>query len=303
MAHSHNHSHHHHSHGAHDTKNISVAFFLNLSFTVIELIGGILTNSMAILSDAIHDLGDSISLGLAWYFQKLSKRKGDKQYSYGYKRFSLLGAIINSVVLIIGSFIVLYESVPRLFHPEQPKVEGMFLLAIVGILVNGAAVFRLKKGNSINEKVVSLHLLEDVLGWVAVLIGSSIMYFVDMPIIDPILSLGISVYVLINVFRNIRQTFRIILQGVPDEIDPTSITEKILEVPEVKALHDLHIWSADGNYNILTAHIVTDKTYDMNEMADIKSRLRSLLAENDIQHATFEFETSSEECSFESCCS
>jgi cobalt-zinc-cadmium efflux system protein len=299
------HSHHHHSHSldVQGTKNISVAFFLNLSFTVVELIGGILTNSMAILSDAIHDLGDSLSLGLAWYFQTLSGKKGDKQYSYGYKRFSLLGAIINSFVLIIGSFVVLYESVPRLFHPEQPKVEGMFLLAIVGIVVNGAAVFRLKKGNSINEKVVSLHLLEDVLGWGAVLIGSVVMYFVNLPVIDPLLSLGISVYVLLNVFRNIRQTFRIILQAVPDEINLTGISEKIMQFPEIKNVHDLHIWSADGNYNVLTAHIVTDKLYEMQELAEMKAKLRDMLTDNGIQHATFEFETDTEQCNMEQCCS
>lgn len=296
-------SHHHpHTHQTHHTENIRVAFFLNLIFAIIELAGGFFTNSMAIISDAVHDFGDSFSLALAWYFQKVSSKNSDKQYSYGYKRFSLLGAFINSLVLLLGSMVVLYESIPRLIHPQQPKVEGMLLLAIIGILVNGAAVFRLKKGRSINEKVVSLHLLEDVLGWIAVLIGSLLMYFVNLPVIDPIMSIGISVFILFNVYRNIRQAARIILQAVPSEISLAGIQGKMKELNEVQDVHDLHIWSADGNYNILTAHIVTDKPYGMEEIADIKYRLRELLSQNDIQHATFEFETSTEVCSMENCC-
>lgn len=160
----HQHSKHHHQHHHSDVKNIKVAFFLNVTFTIVEIIGGFFTNSIAILSDAVHDLGDSLSLGMAWYFQKKAKNGSDKLFSYGYKRFSLLGAIINSIVLIVGSIFILTEAIPRLFHPEQAEVKGMFLLAILGLIVNGAAVLRLKKGHSINEKVVSLHLLEDVLG-------------------------------------------------------------------------------------------------------------------------------------------
>ena len=148
--HDHQHDHHHHS----DVKNIKAAFFLNFGFTLLEIVGGIYTNSIAILSDAVHDLGDSLSLGMAWYFQKVSRKGSDATYSYGYKRFSLLGAVINSVVLIVGSVIILTAAIPRIFNPQDTHVEGMFVLAIIGVIVNGAAVFRLKKGNSINEKVV-----------------------------------------------------------------------------------------------------------------------------------------------------
>ena len=174
-------------------KNIGYAFFLNFGFTIIEIIGGFLTNSVAILTDAVHDFGDSISLGLAWYLQKVSKKGSDHKYSYGYKRFSLLGAIINSVILLVGSVFILSETIPRILEPQTPDVKGMFILAILGIIVNGAAVIRLRTGNTINEKVVSLHLWEDVLGWVAILIGSVMMYFFDIPIIDPILSILISI--------------------------------------------------------------------------------------------------------------
>ena len=192
---------HNHNHGNNDVKNIKTAFFLNFAFTIIEFIGGVLTNSMAILSDAVHDLGDCITLGFSWYFQKVSKKPRTQDFTYGYKRFSLLGAVINSVILLVGSVVILINAVPRLFNPQQPDVKGMLLLAVLGVVINSIALFRLRKGSSINEKVVSLHMLEDVLGWVAVLIGAGVMYFVDAPIIDPILSIAIALFILVNVFR------------------------------------------------------------------------------------------------------
>lgn len=198
--HHHHHGHHHHHH--HSTGNIKVAFFLNLGFAIIEIIGGLFTNSLAILSDALHDLGDSLSLGLAWYFQKYSEKERDQKYTYGYQRFSLLGAYINTIILIIGSIFIIQKSVTRILHPEEVEALGMILLAILGILVNAAAVLKLQKGTSLNEKVVTLHLMEDILGWVVVLLGSILMYFIYLPIIDPILSLGISIYILYNAFKN-----------------------------------------------------------------------------------------------------
>ena len=299
--HKHHHSHdHHHDHS--DVKNIKTAFFLNLFFTLVEIVGGFFTNSIAILSDAIHDLGDCLSLGLAWYFQKVAKRGSDTSYSYGYKRFSLLGAIINSIVLVTGSVLILTVAIPRIFHPEATKTEGMFLLAIVGVLVNGAAVFRLKKGNSINERVVSLHLLEDVLGWLAILIGSIVMHFFDVPVLDPIMSVAIACFVLYNVFKNMRQSLRIILQGIPAEVDMTHIANRIQQFEGVESVHDLHAWSVDGTYNVLTVHVVLNNTLDMEKLAELKATIRDSLREEGIQHATIEFETANERCIFEKCC-
>ncbi|NJK96785.1 MAG: cation transporter, partial [Bacteroidales bacterium] len=222
---------------------MKVAFFLNLIFTIIEIAGGLYTNSLAILSDALHDLGDSLSLGLAWYFQKLSKRGRSGKFTYGYKRFSLLGAIINSIVLVVGSVFILSKAIPGLFSPEETNVQGMLFLAILGIIVNGAAVMKLRNGHSLNEKVVSLHLWEDVLGWVAVLIGSIVMMFFDAPFIDPLLSVLISVYVLYNVYKNIRKSMLIILQGIPEEVDMEQIKLKLSRLNFVTDIHDCHIWS------------------------------------------------------------
>lgn len=298
---SHNHTHDHlHDHS--DVKNIKVAFFLNFGFTLFEIAGGFLTNSIAILSDAVHDLGDSLSLGLAWYFQKVARKGSDTSYSYGYKRFSLLGAVINSIVLIVGSIFILTAAVPRIFNPQHTQAEGMFLLAIVGILVNGAAVFRLKKGDSLNEKVVSLHLLEDVLGWAAILVGSIVMYFFDVPVLDPIMSIAIACFVLFNVYKNIRQSLRIILQGIPDEIDITDISTHLSQFKEIESIHDVHIWSVDGNYNVMTVHVVLKQVLDMDHLAMLKATIRESLETEGIQHVTIEFETADESCNFEKCC-
>jgi cobalt-zinc-cadmium efflux system protein len=300
MGDNHSHSGHNHSH-SNDVKNIGIAFFLNFGFTILELFGGVFTNSIAIISDAVHDFGDSLSLGLSWYFQRLAKKGSNAKYSYDYKRFSLLGAIINSVVLVVGSVFILTEAIPRIIEPQETNAKGMFVLAIIGIIVNGAAVFRMKKGSSINDRVVSLHLLEDVLGWIAVLIGSTIIYFFNFTIIDPILSIGIAVFVLINVFRNIGQTLRIILQGTPQEIETEHIMEHLKEIQNVANVHDLHIWSLDEEYNVLTVHVTLKEALPMTGLAELKNQIRSMLKDEEVQHATIEFETVDEPCIFENC--
>jgi len=291
-----------HEHHHEEVKNIKVAFFLNLFFTLLEIVGGFFTNSMAILSDAVHDLGDCLSLGLAWYFQKVSGKGSDSSYSYGYKRFSLMGAVINSIVLIVGSIFILSAAIPRIFHPEKTQAAGMFFLAIVGVLVNGIAFIRLKKGSSLNEKVVSLHFLEDVLGWVSILVGAVIMYFFNAPFIDPILSVGIACFVLFNVFKNIRQTLHIILQGIPADIDIDELSAELQQFKGIEDIHDLHVWSVDGNYNILTVHVVMNKTLESDKITELKRKIRNSLKQKGIQHATIEFETSDERCDFEKGC-
>jgi len=291
--HHHGPGHHHHHHG---TENIKVAFFLNIIFTIIELIGGIMTNSVAILSDAIHDLGDSISLGLAWYFQKLSGKNGDAQYTFGYRRFSLLGAIVNSVILLGGGVFVLTRAIPRLMAPEPTDARGMFFLAILGVLFNGAAMFRLQKGESLNEKAVALHLMEDVLGWVAVLIGAVVIYFTGWHIIDPILSILIMVYILYNVYHNLKETILIILQGVPQGIDIEKIRNLLKVQPNITDVHDLHVWSMDGTYNVMSVHLVLDEDYTMLEVAEIKQQVRNLMKPFPVHHLTIATESLGEDC-------
>ncbi|MGB3463856.1 MAG: cation diffusion facilitator family transporter [Cyclobacteriaceae bacterium] len=292
----HHHGHHHHAEG-----NLKVAFFLNLGFTIIEIVGGLYTNSLAILSDALHDMGDSLSLGLSWYFQKLSKKGRTKNFSYGYRRFSLLGALINSVVLLVGSGIILATAIPELLDPEETNATGMMYLAILGIIVNGMAVVKLKTGTSLNEKAVMLHLVEDVLGWIAVLAGSIIMMYFDAPFIDPLLSVLIALYILYNVVKNLRESLRVLLQGVPHGISISALKKTVSQIDEVADVHDCHIWSMDGNYNVLTVHLKLKNDLKLSELENIKFKVRNLIENQSIDHVTIEFDTPNEDCKFENC--
>ncbi|RJG03523.1 cation diffusion facilitator family transporter [Noviherbaspirillum sedimenti] len=289
-------SHHHHGHSHGSTGNLKVAFFLNLAFTIIEVIGGILTNSIAILSDAVHDLGDSMSLGLAWYFQRLSQRGRTPQDTYGYRRYALLGGLITGLVLVIGLCFVLWSAVHRLLAPEPVNAPGMILLAVIGILFNGAAVLRVKRGSSLTEKVVTWHLIEDVLGWVAVLAGAVAMTIWDAPIIDPLLSIGISLFIIWNVARNLRQVFNVIIQKVPASFDVEQFEREVLKHPKVISMHDTHSWSVDGEIHVLTTHLVMQRDASRDEMIDAKSHVRKLLDEDTFEHVSVDVELEGELC-------
>ncbi|QAU33327.1 cation diffusion facilitator family transporter [Janthinobacterium sp. 17J80-10] len=296
MSDSHHHHGHSHGHSHGSAGNLKVAFALNLAFTVIEVIGGILTNSVAILSDAVHDLGDSMSLGLAWYFQRLSQRGRTSQDTYGYRRYALLGGLITGLVLVLGLGFVLWNAVQRLLAPEPVNAPGMILLAIIGVVFNGAAVLRVKSGSSLTEKVVTWHLIEDVLGWVAVLVGAVIMTFWNVPVIDPLLSIGISVFIIWNVVRNLRQVFEVIIQKVPASFDVEAFEREVLRHPKVISMHDTHSWSVDGEIHVLTTHLVMQTDASRDEMIDAKSHVRTLLDEDTFEHVTVDVELEGELC-------
>ncbi len=293
---SHNHNHNHIDLDSKSTSNIKTAFFLNIFFTIIEVWGGFWTNSTAILSDALHDLGDSLSLGLAWFLQNKSKQKSNETFTFGYRRFSLLGALINGIVLVTGSVFILSEAVPRLFNPEHTNASGMLYFAIGGIIINGAAVLKLKSGKSMNERVVTWHLLEDVLGWVAVLIVSIVLLVKDIHILDPALSILITLYVLFNVVRNLKKTIFIFLQGVPEEISIKEIENKVKSISKVKSTHHAHIWSQDGEHHVLSIHVVVENVKNMDEIIDIKRKIRESFKDMSIEHVTVEVELEDEDC-------
>jgi cobalt-zinc-cadmium efflux system protein len=290
----HNHSHNGHCHSA--VKNIKIAFFLNLFFTIIEFVGGILTNSVAIMSDALHDLGDSFSLGLAWFLEKYSNKKRTGLFSYGYKRFSLLGAFINGAILLIGSLFILSEAIPRLINPEPSNAYGMILLAILGVTVNGIAVYKTAKGKTLNEKVISLHLLEDVLGWIAVFIVSIVMIFTDLYILDPILSILITLYILWGVAKNLRKTILLFLQATPENLNIKDVDEKLKKIKNIYDIHDTHIWSLDGEHNILSTHIVINDNLKLEDIEKVKKESKLKLKDIGIQHSTIEIEYKREQC-------
>ncbi|MEQ5807902.1 cation transporter [Alteromonas sp. NFXS44] len=283
-----------HSH-SHSSEKIGWAFFLNFGFTIIEFIGGWLTNSTAIMADAVHDLGDTLSIGSAWLLNKLGTKSATKEFTYGYRRLSLLGALINGIVLIVGSAWILYEAVPRLSNPEMPETDGMIALAILGVLVNGFAAFKLQGGKSLNEKVLNWHLLEDVLGWVAVLIVAIVMQFKDWPVLDPVLSIGFTLFILFNVIRNLVSTVKLFFQASPDNDLLQNVTDKLLELDAVNDLHHLHIWSLDGEHHVATVHIVS-QFESKAEYLELKESVSNALQEFELSHTTIEIELTSGEC-------
>lgn len=295
--HSHTHGHSHdHNDGDDSSQRIGWAFFLNVGFTLIEFVGGFLTNSTAIMADAVHDLGDSLSIGLAWLLARLSKKPASENFSYGYRRFSLLGSLLTGIVLVIGSVWVLNAAIPRLFDPVMPVTQGMFGLAIFGVAVNGFAAFKLSKGNTLNERMLNLHLLEDVLGWVAVLIVSLVLMFKEWPILDPILSITFTLFVLVNVVRNLWKTLRLFLQGTPEELSLTPIRDALATLKGVAAIHHLHVWSLDGERHVLSAHLVLAQNLEMNEQLALKQRVAESLRPYEFAHTTIEFELLDELC-------
>lgn len=291
------HSHHHHHEHHHTDGGLKTAFFLNASFAVIEFFGGIFTNSTAILSDAIHDLGDAAAIGTAIYFEKISKKQRDKKYTYGYKRFSPLAALINTLILLVGSTVVLFQAVPRIFDPQPLHTSGMILLALLGLLFNGIAVLRLKKSSStLSQRAVMLHLFEDVLGWVAVLLGSIVIKFTGWTVIDPILSLGITAFILFNVFKNLKAIFHIFMQSAPAGVAEHKIREMLIGLPQVIDVHDIHLWSMDDSYHVATLHVVVPDGYSNVEQANLKQSIIEMMGKLNVNHATIEVEFESEIC-------
>lgn len=286
----HSHGHHHHhslNEGEKASKNMQLVFVLNLLFSIAEFIFGALFNSAAILSDAVHDLGDSLSIGLAWVFQKISTKEANDKYSFGHRRFSLLGALTTSVVLIIGSFLVIIHSVPLLFDPQPVNSQGMFWLAIAAIAINGFATWLMSKGSSANEKALSLHMLEDVLGWLGVLIVGIVLNYRDWYILDPLLSIAIASFILSRTVPNFLESANVFLESVPKDIDIKWLNEEIRKLPYVHAVSHLHIWSIDGEENAFAVTVYVS-TKNADEFDVIREQIRMLLKEYNVTHSTIE---------------
>lgn len=277
-------------------KNILIAFLLNLSFSIFEFIGGIFTGSVAIVSDAVHDIGDAASIGASYFLEKKSKKKPDEVYTYGYARYSVVGSVITTLILLFGSALVIYNAAMRIISPVEINYDGMIVFAVVGVIVNFAAAFFTRDGDSLNQKAVNLHMLEDVLGWIVVLIGAVVMRFTDFALIDPIMSVGVAFFILINAIRNLKEAVDLFLEKAPHGIDINEIKEHITEIDGVLDVHHIHIWSMDGQSNFATMHIVTNE-----EQHRIKDAVREELREHGIGHATLELEAEGEHCHNEHC--
>lgn len=273
------------------SRNILIAFILNFSFSVFEFFGGLYTGSVAIISDAIHDIGDAMSIGFAYFFEKKSKKQPDDTYTYGYARYSVLGSVFTTLLLIAGSAFVIFNAIKRLIHPEQINYNGMIVFAVIGVCVNLAAVYFTHNGDSLNQKAVNLHMLEDVFGWFVVLIGAIVMRFTNFVFIDPILSLCVAVYIMVIAIKNLTDALQIFLEKAPKDISVKEIKNHLSQIDGVLDIHHIHIWSLDGQNHYATMHIVTNSNPH-----EIKSQVREELHEHGIIHATLELETENEEC-------
>lgn len=278
-------------------KNILIAFILNLLFAVFEFVGGMFTGSVAIVSDAVHDVGDAASIGVSYFLEKKSKKKPDKDYTYGYMRYSVIGSVITTLILLFGSVMVIYNAVIKLINPVEINYNGMIIFALFGVVVNFLAAYITKEGDSLNQKAVNLHMLEDVLGWVVVLVGAVIMRFTDLAIIDPIMSVGVAIFILINALRNLKDCLDVFLEKTPHGINVDEIKHHLCEINGVIDVHHIHIWSMDSNSNYATMHIVTDNSCDT-----LKADVRKELKEHGIVHATLEIEAQDEHCHDTECC-
>jgi len=266
-------------------RNILIAFILNLSFSIFEFVGGLLTNSVAILSDSLHDMGDASSIGISYFLEKKSKRKADKNYTYGYVRYSVLGSVITTTILLVGSILVIFSAIQRLINPVSINYSGMIIFAVIGVILNLLAAIITKDGDSLNQKAVNLHMFEDVLGWLVVLIGSIVMNFTDIKIIDSLMSIGVAIFIFISAFKNLKEILDIFLEKTPHDIDIDELKNHLLEIEGVDDIHHIHVWSIDGYSNYATMHIVTKEN-----TKDIKKLIREELSEHNICHAILETE-------------
>ena len=271
-------------------RNILIAFLLNLAFSLFELAGGIVTGSIAIASDALHDLGDAAGIGISYFLERKSKGQPDKTYTYGYARFSVLGSVITTAILLIGSAVVIVNAVGRLFSPQQIHYDGMIVFAIVGVCVNTLAAFFTREGDSLNQKAVNLHMLEDVFGWVIVLVGAVVMRFTDFALLDALLSIGVAAFIFIHAAETLKTVIDLFLEKAPHGLSVEKIREAVMGIDGVKDAHHIHIRSIDGHNHDATMHVVT------NDPHRVKDQVRDVLQKMGIGHVTIETEAVGEHC-------
>ena len=277
-------------------RNILIAFILNMAFSVFEFIGGTVTGSVAVISDAVHDMGDAASIGVSYFLERKSGKQPDENYTYGYARYSVLGGLITTAILLLGSVMVIGNAVARIITPEQIDYDGMMVLGVIGVCVNFSAAFFTREGGSLNQRAVNLHMLEDVLGWIIVLLGAVVMRFTDFALLDPLMSIGVATFIFINAIKNLKEVLDIFLEKTPRDVDIGEIRTHVGKVDGVLDVHHLHVWSMDGKNNYATMHVVTDR-----EPHKIKDQIRMELKEHGIGHVTMELEASTEHCHEKHC--
>ncbi len=279
-------------------KNIFIAFILNFFFSIFEFIGGILTNSFAIMSDALHDFGDAISIGISLILEKKARKLADNKSSYGYTRYSVVGSLITTTILLLSSVVIIVKAITRVLNPATINYDGMIMFAVLGLVINAISMYLTRHKENLNQKAVNLHMLEDVLGWIVVLVGAIIIKFSNLTIIDPILSIIVSLFIIIFAIKNLKEIFSVLLDKTPQNIKLDVIKEKILGINGVIDAHHLHVWSVDGINLCSTMHV---KISNNTSQSDLKRKVKHLLEDFNINHSVIEIELEDEFCT-EVCC-
>ena len=268
---------------------IWLAFFLNLSYAIVEFIAGGVFGSSAVFADSVHDLGDAIAIGLSAFLETISNREEDSHYTLGYKRFSLLGALITAVILMTGSALVILENIRKLFHPQPINDEGILWLGIIAVSINVLASLVVRKGKTKNESILSLHFLEDTLGWIAIILMAIVLRFTDWYILDPLLSLVISFFILSKAIPRFWSAIKIFLDAVPEGLNSDKLEQDLLSLENVKSINQLSIWSMDGLENNVIVHLCLE---DLTRMEECKEAIRSQLRQNGVHNITIEVDSS-----------
>lgn len=276
--------------------SILIAFLLNLFFAVFEFAGGIVTGSVAVVSDAVHDLGDAVSIGISCLLERRSRRAPDRYYTYGHGRYSVIGGAITTLILLIGSLAVIYNAILRLLDPAPIHYDGMLLMACIGVAVNFAAAWATRRGHSLNQKAVNLHMLEDVLGWLVVLAGAMIMRFTNLALLDPLMSIGVALFIGFHGAKHLRQVLEVVLEKAPRGLDAETVRSQLAQLEGVLDVHHLHIWTLDGHLHCATVHIVTNT-----DPHGIKDKVRHRMEALGVAHVTVETETAHEHCHHKAC--
>ena len=262
-----------------------VAFFLNLTYAIVEFIAGGVFGSSAVLADSVHDLGDAIAIGISAFLESISNREEDSHYTLGYKRFSLLGAMVTAVILMTGSVLVILENIAKIFHPQSVNDEGILWLGIIAITINVLASLVIRKGQTKNESILSLHFLEDTLGWVAVILMAIVLRFTDWYILDPLLSIAISFFILSKALPRFWSTLKIFLDAVPEGVDIQKIKTDLAELDHVASINQLNLWTMDGLEKNAIVHVCLK---EMEHMETCKESIRIFLKDCGFQNITIE---------------
>ena len=265
--------------------SIWLAFFLNLSYAIVEFIAGGIFGSSAVLADSVHDLGDAIAIGISALLETISNREEDRQYTLGYKRFSLLGAMLTAVILMIGSVLVILENVTKIAHPQPVNEEGILWLGIIAVAINVLASLVVRKGKTKNESILSLHFLEDTLGWLAVILMAIILRFTDWYILDPLLSLVISIFILSKAIPRFWSALKIFLDAVPEGVDIKQVKNNLEQLDHVASVNELNLWTTDGLEKNAIVHVCLE---EIEHIEYCKEPIRNLLKDYGFQNVTIE---------------